>query len=400
MNNYTIVEVKTTKDAKNFRAVANQIYQGDTAWVKPFDSDIESVFDPARNERFNGGQAVRWILYQQGQAVGRIAAFFNGEDASKESQPTGGCGFFECINSIEAAHYLFDTAREWLGQRGMQAMDGSVNFGDRMMWWGVMVKGFVEPIYGMNYNKPYYKELFEEYGFEVYFNQHTYLRRLEESIHMEPALYAKAERLFADPDYLFTTFDKGDMPKMARDFVEVYNTGWAKFEGVKPLNFEHAMAMFSKMKLLIDPHVIHMAYYKGQAIGFFVMVPDLNRILRYLDGKLGWWQKLRLIYMLRVSCKIDRVAGLIFGVHGDFQGKGVEAGMIRSFEIYIDGQRESGHQQYKSLIMGWIGDFNPVMMRMCEGYVKAEKYIQHSTYRYLFDRGATFERCPRLGRKK
>ncbi|MEG2319445.1 MAG: hypothetical protein RSC07_03150, partial [Mucinivorans sp.] len=72
-----------------------------------------------------------------------------------------------------------------------------------------------------------------------------------------------------------------------------------------------------------------------------------------------------------MSCKIDRVAGLIFGVHGDFQGKGVEAGMIRSFEIYIDGQRESGHQQYKSLIMGWIGDFNPVMMRMCEGYVKA-----------------------------
>ncbi|MEG2756206.1 MAG: hypothetical protein RR931_06315, partial [Mucinivorans sp.] len=108
MNNYTIVEVKTTKDAKNFRAVANQIDQGDTAWVKPFDSDLESVFDPARNERFNGGQAVRWILYQQGQAVGRIAAFFNGEDASKESQPTGGCGFFECINSIEAAHYLFD----------------------------------------------------------------------------------------------------------------------------------------------------------------------------------------------------------------------------------------------------------------------------------------------------
>ncbi len=72
--------------------------------------------------------------------VGRIAAFIDYEIARNNEQPTGGVGFFECINSPEAATQLFDTAKEWLQQRGMEALDGPINFGDRDRWWGLLVE--------------------------------------------------------------------------------------------------------------------------------------------------------------------------------------------------------------------------------------------------------------------
>ena len=82
------------------------------------------------------------------------------------------CGFFECINNHTAANLLFDTAKNWLQQRGMEAMDGPINFGERNAWWGLLVEGFTPATYQMNYSPPYYKQLFEDYGFKDYFQQY------------------------------------------------------------------------------------------------------------------------------------------------------------------------------------------------------------------------------------
>ena len=50
-------------------------------------------------------------------------------------------------------------------QKGMEAMDGPINFGERDRWWGLITEGFTPPLYCMNYNPPYYIALFENYGF-------------------------------------------------------------------------------------------------------------------------------------------------------------------------------------------------------------------------------------------
>ena len=53
---------------------------------------------------------------------------------------------------------LFDTGKEMAAwRRGMEAMDGPINFGERDRWWGLVVEGFQEPMYCMNYNYPYYQ---------------------------------------------------------------------------------------------------------------------------------------------------------------------------------------------------------------------------------------------------
>ncbi|MEF9949663.1 MAG: hypothetical protein RR752_00620 [Mucinivorans sp.] len=401
MNNFQLIEVKNASQVKLFHSCARAIYADDPNWVQPLVVDIEHIFDPTRNKLFTtggGGEAIRWIVRDltDGRIVGRLAAFYNREKMALETLPTGGCGFFESIDNKIVSRLMFDAAREWLNQRGMEAMDGPVNFGDRMQWWGLLVEGFHEPLYAMPYARPYYAALFDDYGFMPYFNQITYLRPFYAGIELPAAVRMKADRLDGNPEYSFRTFDKKNKAKMARDFCDIYNSGWAKFQGVKPLSAEEAQNMIRAMSPIIDPALIYMAYHKELAVGFFVMLPDINQITKSFGGRFGLIEKLRLFYAIHTH-KITRLAGLIFGVAIEYQGKGVEAAMICQLEKYITDRQASSRVQYDNLQMGWIGDFNPVMMRMCESYVRATRYKHHITYRYLFDRDRPFERCPRRG---
>ncbi|MDR2890774.1 MAG: hypothetical protein LBV18_04125, partial [Alistipes sp.] len=127
--------------AQEFLNLPKRLYRANRHWVCPLDGDIEAVFDPAKNKKFGGGEATRWIARESdgGRVVGRVAAFFNRDDAAMEEQPTGGIGFFEAENDPKLAALLFDAARDWLAERGMEAMDGPVNFGSRDAWWGLLV---------------------------------------------------------------------------------------------------------------------------------------------------------------------------------------------------------------------------------------------------------------------
>lgn len=391
---YTLEEIKDKKQVREFLDLPKMIYRNDPNWVCPLDNDIEKRFDPSRNELFEKGEAIRWLLRDDnGAVVGRIGAFYNTDQAASSEQPTGGCGYFECIDDTNASAILFDAAKAWLESKGMEAMDGPINFGDRSDWWGVLVEGFTEPLYRNPYNLPYYKDLFEAYGFQNYFNQYSYYRELVEG-KLNPALVEKAERLFATPGYRFEYAGRKKLEDYADDFRTVYNKGWAAFTGVKPIDEHHAHQLLKTMKPIVDVKLLYFAYYEDEPIGFFLMTPDLNQIIKKFNGKFGLWQKLRLIADLKLRKKADRVFGIIFGVVPEFHGKGVEAGMIRMFEKTIP------ELHYKTLEMAWVGDFNPVMMRMVESYVCAVKYKTHTTYRYLFDRTKEFTRAPKLGRTR
>lgn len=373
------------------------IYAGNRYWVRPLDDDIEARFDPARNEQFENGDAIRWILRDSsGKVAGRIAAFYNRDTAVLNEQPTGGCGFFECVNDQQAANILFDAAKLWLEQRGMEAMDGPVNFGDRDQWWGLLVEGFqLQPLYANPYNPPYYVQLFENYGFQNYFNQHTYLRNIKVG-EFNPSVYDRVKRLQETPGYRFEHIRKDNLEQVADDFRMIYNKAWARFPGVKAMDREHTQKLMKSISVIMDEKLIYFAYFNDEPIGFFIMIPDLNRVIGRFGGKFHAINKLRLWAMLKFTHKADRVFGLIFGVDPAFQGKGIESGIIYEFEKAV----ARGEIHYKTLELAWIGDFNPLMMRMVESYVCAQRHKMHVTYRYLFDRNKEFTRCPKLGVKR
>lgn len=385
-----IIEVDRKQWQREFLLFPTRLYRNDPSYIRPLDKDIEDVFNPKKNKLFQDGEACRWILQNdKGETIGTVAAFYNRRLALKDNeQPTGGMGFFHCINNQQAANLLFDTCRQWLAERGMEAMDGPINFGTRDRWWGCLVEGFTEPNYCMPYNYAYYRELFEAYGFQEYFRQYTYYRWLPDPL--IPKVMDKALRIYHDPDYSFDHLRLSNLEKYAEDFRSIYNRAWAKHSGVEAMSQVQAMSIMRQLRPLMDPEIILFAYYKGEPVAFFIMLPEMNQIVKHLHGRLDWWGKLKFFWYRRVV-GIRKIFGVVFGVVPEHQGKGVEAAIVYYYSTFA---HQPGYR-YKEMEMNWIGDFNPKMMRVAED-VGGRLYKTHITYRYLFDRSKPFKRMPVL----
>jgi len=385
---YQLREVITATDKRDFLSFPSMLYKGDPNYVRPLDNDVNKLFDAEKNKRLRRGEAIRWLLVNSdNKIIGRIAAFIDPDTARNNDQPTGGCGFFDCINNQEAANTLFDAARKWHYERGMEAMDGSVNFGDRDNFWGVLVDGYHEPLFNMPYNYPYYKELFENYGFQNYFNQYTYKR--EVSIEgVKDIIMEKAQRVFQNPDYHFSMISWRNIDKYAHDFMEIYNKAWGSIPGTKKISIVHAIGLLKMMKPILDRRLVYFGYYKNEPIAFFIMMQDLNQIIRKFNGKMNLLNKIRLLYYLKVRKSCTRIIGRIFGIVPEHQGKGIDGALVMTFsKVAI-----APGFPYKELEMNWIGDFNPSMMKVVEN-IGGKIHKTHVTYRYLFDRDKPFSRA-------
>jgi len=382
-----ITEVSDKKTQKAFLRVPKILYRDDETWVCPLDKEIESIFDPDRNVYFSHGEATRWIMQdRQGRLTGRIAAFIDRNTAFGYDQPTGGMGFFECINEREAAHLLFDTAKNWLQELGMEAMDGPINFGETDKYWGLLVEGFTHPSYEIAYNPPYYRALFESYGFKTYYSQEGFHLDLKKEL--PPRFEKIARRIARKPEYEFRHFQWRKSDRYIKDFTEVFNQAWDTFkENFKPLEESYIRRTLKKARAIIDKEFIWLAYHNGKPIAIYLMYPDVNLILKHLKGKLTLPAMVRFLY-LRQRKTMTRARGVLMGVIPRFQGLGVEAGIILKIAEVM---KRKPH--YTEIEFSWVGDFNPKMRKifLSVGSVSAKQYI---TYRYLFDRNAPFKRYP------
>jgi GNAT superfamily N-acetyltransferase len=383
-----LIEVNSPQTTQAFIRLPVDLYKNDPNFVRPLDKDIEDVFNPKKNKLLRKGTCIRWILLDdRAQVIGRVAAFVNPQTARTFTQPTGGIGFFECINDQQAAFQLFDAAKQWLQAQGMEAMDGPINLGDRDKWWGLLVEEFSPATYGTNYNFPYYQQLFEAYGFQVYFKQYTYLRKVLDPL--EGRYAQRAEEALKNPDYSFRHLEKSKMAQYAEDFRVVYNKAWVKHQGVKEMSSAQAQNIMLKMKPVMDEKILWFAYYKTEPVGFFIAIPELNQLFRYVNGKLDLWGKIKFLYY-KWRGKVNRATGIAFGITPEHQRKGVEAAMILAAgnQVYF-----ANKTPYDDFVMNWIGDFNPKMMRVCE-QIGAKIYKTHHTYRKLFDETQEFKRAP------
>jgi hypothetical protein len=385
-----IEEVTNHRLANEFLEVPTLIYKHDQNYIRPLDDDINKVFDKEKNKYFKHGILCRWVLFDDKEnAIGRVAAFINDSTAYKFDQPTGGMGFFECINNQDAANLLLDTCKHWLAAHNMEAMDGPINFGERNNWWGLLIEGFDPPSYGMNYHMPYYRTLLENYGFQLYFNQLTYGLGVNDE---RPEIYyAKSKKLLAeDPNYHFKHINFKEAEKFTEDFRTIYNKAFVNSrEGLKEMSSEQAQNLMHAMKPILVDYLVWFGYYKEDPIAIFFMMPELNGYFKHVNGKMNLLGKLKFLYH-KYTGSVRKMYGIMFGVVPEHQGKGVEGGIIMGANAVVQPKK-----RWDDMELTWIGDFNPKMMKVAEnlGAVVVKK---HATFRYLFDRTKPFERYPMI----
>jgi hypothetical protein len=384
-----LIEVNNASTAKDFIRVNVLLNRSNPNYIRPLDNEVNDVFDPSKNKNYKYGEAKRWILKDiKGKVIGRIAAFIHSKYINKGTEfVTGGIGFFDCIDNQSAANKLFDAAKEWLQSKGMEAMDGPINFGDRDKWWGLMVEGFDKPpIYGMSFNSPYYEKLFEGYGFQNYYNQYYYAMNVDDAL---PERFAERHAKFkAKADYSAKHISIKNLDKHAEEFATVYNAAWAQHGEAKEITKEQVMKLFTKMKPIMDERLIWFAYYKNEPIAMWINIPNLNEYFKHFNGKFGLLQKLRLVWMKKNrTCK--KFTGIAFGVVPKFQSLGIDSFMIYEGALLI--QNKGWYHTYE---IGWAADWNPKMLNIYKN-LGGNQSRRMVTYRYIFDTNKhPFERHP------
>jgi hypothetical protein len=142
------------------------------------------------------------------------------------------------------------------------------------------------------------------------------------------------------------------------------------------------------MKPIMDRRLVYFGYYKNEPISFFISIPELNQIFKYVNGKLDWIGKLKFLWhKWRKTNK--KAFGILFGIVPEHHGKGVDGGMIMGFKKLM----QEEYVRYEDYEFGWIGDFNPKMLRVSE-QIEADVVKTHVTYRKLFDETKAFKRMP------
>ena len=374
-----VVSDELKKEFLNFPA---RLFQNDKNYIRPLNNDIEEVFNPKRNKFFRSGECERFLFKNdKDETVGKVAVFINKK--YKQKQATGGIGFFDCINDQKTADFIFDFAKNRLQEKGMEAMDGPINFGERDKFWGLLIEGFSEPLYGMNYNPPYYRELFENYGFQIYFNQLCFGRKVHDAV--ADNFLEMHKRISQNKNISAKRMKVKDLEKYAKDFTEVYNKAWANHGEGKELTNAQTFKLFKTLKPVINEHISWFIYENEKPIAMWMNIPDLNQWFKYLNGEFGLLQKLKFLFLKKFK-KNKKMVGLVFGIVPEWQRKGIDGYMIWEGTKHF--RKTTDFEDYE---MQWIGDFNPKMMKIAEN-LETVVTRKLATYRYLFDREKEFER--------
>jgi GNAT superfamily N-acetyltransferase len=377
-----IKEVHTKHDWKLFHRVPHRVYQNDPNWICPLEGDIESIFDPAKNKTLEHGEAQLFVLLdEEGEPAGRLAAFVDEEYSSHQPYPTGGMGYFECVDNDAYAAALFETAENWLIARGMKAADGPANFGGRDKYYGLLVKGFDPPLFQENYQPRYYQRFFEAQGY-LPFEQILTMKGGTREINLD-RMGAVVERMKSRYDIRAEAYDSKKLSTYAEDFCTIYNAAFRHFVHFKPITPDVIVKMMKEAQAIADPDLLCIVYFEDQPAGFCAFFPDINPILKPVKGRLSWWKIPGFLWRLKTA-KTLNCKGVGFGIHPDYKTKGIFAVITH----YMAKPRVL--DRYPDMYLTTVRAHNKEAVRI---YLKLGVHIDrvHIAYRKALDGGIEIE---------
>ncbi len=319
-----ILEVLDRKGWRLFHRVLKTVYKDTPHYIFPLEKEVEAIFDPTFNKAFAHGAATCFVLLdERRRPLGRIAAFIDHERNEGQMYKTGGIGFFECVHREDCADALFAAAETWLVAQGVAIIDGPVNFGERDKFWGLLVKGQqYPPLYQENYHPHYYEKFFLERAWRPFEQILTY-KGASAKIPFE-RMKSVAQRILQRQNAVVKPLNFAQLDIFARDFSIVYNAAFQAFAHFKPIQPGQVQKMMEQAKPIADPNIACIAYFDEQPAGFIALYPDVNPFLKHARGKLNAWNILLFLLKSRLA-KTKTAKGMGFGIHPDYQSKGVFA---------------------------------------------------------------------------
>ena len=284
MSKIEVSEVTSRRDRDAFIKFQWEIYSNDPAWVPPLIIERKAFLNRKRHPFYRHGDAALFLARKNGKIVGRIMASDDPNYNSLHQTNTGCFGLFESIDDEDVAAALLETAAGWLRKRGRGEIMGPIDYSTNYVC-GLLIDGFrFPPTILTAHNPRYYPRLIESCGFSKAKDWYAWW-------FADPSkAAAQLRRLAARSQKRWPVAIRPVKLKNLRDesrrLREIYNQAWEKNWGFVPFTQGEIEFMTQELKPLLVPEFAWVAEIETEPVGFTLCLPDINVVLRDLNGRL------------------------------------------------------------------------------------------------------------------
>jgi len=369
MSSITVFSVRSKSDLNKFLKFPWLIYKDNPHWVPPLLYDIKKVLNKKKNPFFNHADIELFLAVKEGSVVGRIAAIKNDLHNKEHNDKVGFFGFFECINDQEVADKLFDTAAQWISEKGLTAMRGPANPSVNDIY-GLLIDGFDDPPrILMPYNPKYYMDLMDNYGFQKAKDLYAW-KISKEKMETNDKIKRVADIALRRSNATIRPLNMKDFNNELEKVKFVYNKAWEPNWGFVPLTDKEIDALAADLKPLVDPNLVLFLEIENKTVGFALTMPDYNFIFKEMNGRLLPFNFIKL-FTKRKTIPWARI--IILGVIPEFQKRGLDAALY--YEIMVRAEK-------RNIVRGeasWILEDNDMMNRGAET-MRGDLYKKYRIY--------------------
>lgn len=352
--------VSSRRDYKEFIELPFRLHSTSPQWVPPLRVERRMFHSRRMNAYFKHAAAQEFLARTTtpgGRVIGRISSQIDGSYDAEHGPGTGMFGFLELEDHAEVADALLEAARGWLAERGRTRMIGPMDYtmNDEC---GVLIEGFErEPMIKQPWHPPYYQQRCEQAGLSKAIDLYMWELDISDREKILPVIFELAEACRIKHGIELHKMKRRQLRKEYAVFGEVYNAAWKRNWGFVPYSGSDLDYLADESQLVFDRNWFMSARKDGETVGVAITVPDVNQVLKLMNGRLlplGWWR------FLRKGKIINRVRVGFLGVKPEYQHTGAAA----LFYVEHFDMAQATPQKWGE--MGWILETNRAMNRGME----------------------------------
>lgn len=320
-----IQAVASRPDLKRFIDFPYHFYWHSPNWIPPLKFDQKNIFNPKKNSVLQHCDYQLFLLYDNEKIIGRIAAYVNHVANDYWKEKIGFFGHYECIEDQNAATKLLGAAEQWLREKGMEKMRGQWNFVSQDI--GFISEGFeIPPIVLSPYNPPYYNNHVVNYGMKKAKDLLVYSCDISKGYTIPDRFLEFTDRIAERYRVTVRPINMKKLVEDARIIVRLTNESIAGNWGYYPVDESEAEQIAADLKMIVHPEVVLIAEVDNEPIGYIITLPDVNVILKDLNGRLF---PFGIFKLLRGIKKITRYRIWALGILPHYQRKGISVLLFR-----------------------------------------------------------------------
>ncbi|QKG70428.1 N-acetyltransferase [Erythrobacter mangrovi] len=329
-------------------------------------SEQLELVDPGKNPFFGHASHQLFVATRDGKDVGRISAHI--DHLALELPPeqgmgpgTGMFGYFDAEDE-DVAKALLAAAEDWLRGEGMTHVLGPIS----MSIWeepGLLVRGQDHsPMIMMGHHPAHYAGWIEGAGYALAKTLLTY--DLEVSHDFPPLVRRIVQSGHRNERIRIRRVDKSKWDSEVQIVLNILNDAWSSNWGFVPFTPEEIAYAGKKLKPIIHEPINYIAEVDGRPVAFMLTFPDVNGVLKRIEGKLfpfGWVKMLRWLRKPTGSAMRVPLMGVLKELHNSRLASQLAFMMISKI-------REDAVASYGSTRaeVGWILDDNQGMIAIAD----------------------------------